>query len=657
MVVLRGDRMFWMALEKIRAIAQLFDGFTTSRFPKGHAFWVLWGTALLAFPRVIVSRALGSGAIDVGTISSLQFPAAVPLVAFSILAIGFRDAKGFKARNGKMGCGSFSPWLIVFGLATTVVSCIGEGRWALILSACEVPYSLQLVMDCVSNICSILAILVWAVWGLSLAEPNGPEDVDDYGRIFLAFLVAGSLLPAVLPRLPVSQFREAMFIGGLLVVVGILHVLLRKLVGCNSLTFRIAVLCFLLSLSVERLGDSCESLFVMAGCTYTAQLAAINYLFGLLAMVVFLTWGKRRASSSYEKGDEDSAGARNIAVDGLSKRESEVVQLLLQGYTLAAIAQTLQISAGTAGTYKRRAYSKLGIDPKEGVSKLREAAHSLSGLHDASPGPAIRLVWPIVLGCSAIATCAVPGGSFSKGGYGLMLAGAGLCAAILAAVFEDGVKEQAVMSDGTRRLIVPLLLLDLALVIGALCDWMMGFYSERPITILICQALPACFAICLQRHFGSGCSAGDWMREALPNDVEVALAVSVGAILWRPVEEMAVELGLGSLLDKTMWVYPLAILPLIAYELKIRAMHADSNAMHDDDRALSYLRGRGLSEMEAQVAFYSAAGFSRIQICEKVHVARGTVNAYRTSAYRRLNIHSSKDLRELLNKDAGQSLS
>ncbi len=87
---------------------------------------------------------------------------------------------------------------------------------------------------------------------------------------------------------------------------------------------------------------------------------------------------------------------------------------------------------------------------------------------------------------------------------------------------------------------------------------------------------------------------------------------------------------------------------------------ADASAQpsgKQEERVLSYLRGRGLNELQARVVLLTAEGKSRADICERLAIAGGTVNSYRATGYRLLDVHSADQLRELLQKEAGLSLS
>ena len=74
----------------------------------------------------------------------------------------------------------------------------------------------------------------------------------------------------------------------------------------------------------------------------------------------------------------------------------------------------------------------------------------------------------------------------------------------------------------------------------------------------------------------------------------------------------------------------------------------------DEERCVLYLRGRGAGELQARVLTEIAIGRTAPEICEGLHVARGTVNAYRAQGYELLGVHTSRELAELLARDVGR---
>ena len=109
----------------------------------------------------------------------------------------------------------------------------------------------------------------------------------------------------------------------------------------------------------------------------------------LVAFIAYLLWRnfKRRDDQAQADG---AAGALNAATSespsllarisahglddelvarGLSERERAVLQGVCAGKTLAALADELDVSRSTVGTYCTRAYEKLGVDSKETAQK------------------------------------------------------------------------------------------------------------------------------------------------------------------------------------------------------------------------------------------------------------------------------------------------
>lgn len=73
----------------------------------------------------------------------------------------------------------------------------------------------------------------------------------------------------------------------------------------------------------------------------------------------------------------------------------------------------------------------------------------------------------------------------------------------------------------------------------------------------------------------------------------------------------------------------------------------------DEERCVLYLRGRGAGELQAHVLLKIALGLSTPEVCEALHVAPGTVNAYRAQGYGLLGVHTSRQLAALLARDVG----
>ena len=130
------------------------------------------------------------------------------------------------------------------------------------------------------------------------------------------------------------------------------------------------------ALMLMRLVPAAASLSIAA--IFGAALASILIL---LLVAVHLKRGHADASVEYE-GQELRANTSLVALDGidaLSSREREVLDLTLQGLTQKEIGAQLGVSVATAGTYRTRAYRKLGLASKEELIALLEARRQVRG--------------------------------------------------------------------------------------------------------------------------------------------------------------------------------------------------------------------------------------------------------------------------------------
>ena len=72
------------------------------------------------------------------------------------------------------------------------------------------------------------------------------------------------------------------------------------------------------------------------------------------------------------------------------------------------------------------------------------------------------------------------------------------------------------------------------------------------------------------------------------------------------------------------------------------------NSPKDADVVLKHLRSYGLNELQTQIALLIARGDSEGEICDQLHIARGTVKSYRSRIYVALGIHSAAELQKVI---------
>ena len=75
-------------------------------------------------------------------------------------------------------------------------------------------------------------------------------------------------------------------------------------------------------------------------------------------------------------GVESRLNSQTVARYALTAREEQICNLLLQGHTLAAIADRLGIALSTAQGYSKSLYRKLGVHGKQELVDLVDRAYS-----------------------------------------------------------------------------------------------------------------------------------------------------------------------------------------------------------------------------------------------------------------------------------------
>ena len=312
------------------------------------------------------------------------------------------------------------------------------------------------------------------------------------------------------------------------------------------------------------------------------------------SMLAWAVTGVLWATGVSEKAKQPSASTpfeELAAATGLTDRERAVAQGLLAGHTQAQIAQALSISASTVATYRTRACEKLGIASLDELDPMVPADKDKNVIDVGSP--------------------LVPG-LFVVGFCGAKLLG------LLAASF----------SAANALFALTILVLPPAIVLAVararrLRPW------ARPSMTPRCAFL--CGAVALQ-----GLLLGGIPGTRSP-------VISIFGIVSVDTNWLNVAAMVG---------YPLGVLWLASAALLPKDVLSEG-LLADEDRCVLYLRGRGLGELEARVVTWIASGAGTQLICNQLHVAPGTVNAYRARAYARLGVHSSRELAELLARDVG----
>ena len=330
-------------------------------------------------------------------------------------------------------------------------------------------------------------------------------------------------------------------------------------------------------------------LFSLYRVLVSAQ-SLLRYASMLSWAVMGVMWGAGVPEKDEKPGSSTPFEELAVAT-GLTDRERAVAQGLLAGHTQAQIAQTLSISASSVATYRARACEKLGIASLDELNPVVPADKDVDVIDVGSP--------------------LVPG-----------LLVVGFCGAKLLGLLASS------FSVSSALLVLAILVLPPVIVFAfararRLRPWV------RPSMTTRCAFL--CGAVALQ-----GLLLGGLPGTSSP-------VVSILGIVSVDINWLNIAVVAG---------YPLGVLWLASAVL-LPKDEMVQGILADEERCVLYLRGRGLGELESRVVTWIASGAGTRLICDRLHVASGTVNAYRARAYARLGVHSSRELAELLARDVG----
>ena len=275
--------------------------------------------------------------------------------------------------------------------------------------------------------------------------------------------------------------------------------------------------------------------------------------------------------------------------DALTDREREVAELLVSGCTQVQTAETLGISASSVSTYRSRACEKLGLASLEELVPREVGSAAGPRQLDVTSAGALPAMGVALCLGLALRLVEAPSPYQSSAQYALDLL---VLLALVAAPWLALLLYARLRDMRLRRRGVTG---RLALVLAATAFFGLLVGGRNGVSLFFGHAMVSLNAL------------------ALPAQA-VFVALLAPHLLW-PVEREAMGL--------------------------------------DVERCVLYLRGRGAGELQARVLTQIALGRATPEICEALHVARGTVNAYRAQGYELLGVHSSRELADLLVRDVG----
>lgn len=448
--------------------------------------------------------------------------------------------------------------------------------------------------------------------------------------------------------------------------------------GLSLVTWALTALCYLLvALAIVRLGTLFEGLVILASFVGGALISngllrsadvlilcgtffnvfdlgwravPLLVLVELLALALALLWARRHAQWHFDSVSSNGAGqdGEDTGSDGtlcslagygaLSLREREVLGLDLAGKKTTLIAEELGISRSSIATHRSRAYEKLGVASRQELLAclfdMRLQGEKNDGAVECpdAAGPA-RIFAVTALVRSAIIACVILlcAHTLPKWFISFVLL-FGAATLYLFGLMRLGMGNEALdVQKSPREILGVVGLVGASVVLASPSD--LG---------VICIAIAALVF--------SSLALGLTARSAFShNDLALVAGGSAGLVAIPSVSPTTAT--------QVLTLACLVVCSVLAVVLARRERSDEEAGLADfalvgQDRALSYLRGRGLTDLEAQVALLTASGFEVGGIAARLHVSAHTVSTYRARSYDKLGVADKSGLRDLLQREA-----
>lgn len=391
--------------------------------------------------------------------------------------------------------------------------------------------------------------------------------------------------------------------------------------------------------------------------------AALGYAIAFAAYVLIallmdlILWLLLRARPRDGGGVSSETSAPTHNLESLSERQRQVLTMASDGLSDAEIAQSLGLTLGTVSNHKRRGLERLGLS---GVADLRENDHA-QGAQAVAEVPSRRPVAKVILGIGAAALICIapfiPAAPDIAYCLAILL---GLLTCLASMVLSQSHSRESTdrQNKETQELQSDVCAFFFVLGIGIALCWS---FPNTVTAIAICASL---FLI-VGRAFSGRISPKGTSRPR-----SSSLRISDGMDLPATLAFLAAGLILAAHASQLLGMLPatasrchlvaqlciaITAVRLTGILIRLDRVNAASEApVGASTYTEAFLRSTGIGDLEAEVLTLTVQGYTRPQICDLLHIAAGTVNSCRASAYKKLGIHNKGELIELLEETPGK---
>lgn len=399
-----------------------------------------------------------------------------------------------------------------------------------------------------------------------------------------------------------------------------------------------------------------QSAVALRGAALGYCIAFIGYVL-VTQLIGFILWLLLRARPRDGEGVSSETSAPTHNLESLSERQRQVLTMASVGLSDAEIAQSLGLTPGTVSNHKRRGLERLGLP---GVADLRENDRAQDAQAVAELPPR-RPVAKVILGIGIAALiCIAPFIPLAPDIAYCLALFLGLITCLASMILPQS--QSRGFTDRQNKEVQELqsnvCAFSFVLGIGIALCWS---FSSTVTAIAVCASL---FLI-----VGGGFS-GRIATKGTPSPHSSGLRIADDTTLSTALAFMAAGLILAAHASQLLGMLPatasrchlvtqlcvaITAVRLTGILIRLGRVNAASEAPVDvSTHTKVFLRSKGVGDLEAEILTLSAQGYTRPQICDLLHVAAGTVNSCRASAYKKLGIHSKGELLELLGETAGK---
>ena len=390
-----------------------------------------------------------------------------------------------------------------------------------------------------------------------------------------------------------------------------------------------------------------------AALGYAIAFASYVLIILLMGLILWLLLRARPQDIGSSSG-KPSAPAHNL--ESLSERQQQVLSMASDGLSDTEIAQSLGLAPGTVSNHKRRGLERLGL---AGVADLCENTHAQNE-QALTEVPSRRPIVKAILGIAAMTPlCIAPFIPAAPDTAYCLAIVLGLLMCFTSALLQPQSRGSADrQSKEVQELQSSICAFSFVLGIGIALCWS---FPNTVTAVAICASV---FLIVIVSFSGWIATKGasrprsSGLRIADDTTLHAALAfLAAGLILAAHASQL-----LGMLPATASRCHLVAQLCIVVTTVRLTGILMRLGQANATDEAAgstsatkeAFLRSKGVGNLEAEVLTLSAQGYTRPQICDLLHIAAGTVNSSRASAYKKLGIHSKDELLRLLEEIAGK---